>query len=69
MKKLFALILACIALGLVAAGCGGGDDDNGSSGSGGADASDASDSRTSGRRRAAGAKVGMENIQFNPKDI
>ena len=63
MKKLFALILACIALGLVAAGCGG-DDDNGSSGSGGDGASNSGESSG-----GAGATVGMANVQFDPKDI
>ena len=67
MKKLFALILACIALGLVAAGCGGGDgDDNGSSDSGGGDGSASNSGEASG---GAGAKVGMANVQFDPKDI
>ena len=63
MKKLFALILACIALGLVAAGCGGGDD-NSSSDSGGDGASNSGASSGGG-----GAKVGMANVQFDPKDI
>jgi plastocyanin len=63
MKKLFALILACIALGLVAAGCGGGDD-NGSSDSGGASKSEEPSGGGGG-----GAKVGMANVQFDPKDI
>ena len=67
MKKLFALILACIALGLVAAGCGGGDgDDNGSSDSGGGDGGASNSGESSG---GAGAKVGMANVQFDPKDI
>ena len=63
MKKLFALILACIALGLVAAGCGGGDD-NSSSGS-----ETKSDQSSGGGGGGGGAKVGMANVQFDPKDI
>jgi plastocyanin len=63
MKKLFALILACIALGLVAAGCGGGDD-NSSSGS-----ETKSEQSSSGGGGGTGAKVGMANVQFDPKDI
>ena len=67
MKKLFALILACIALGHVPAGCGGGDgDDNGSSDSGGGDGGASNSGESSG---GAGAKIGMANVQFDPKDI
>ena len=64
MKKLFALILACIALGLVAAGCGGDDNSSSSSYSGGDGASKAEEPSGGG-----GAKVGMQNVQFVPKDI
>jgi plastocyanin len=60
MTKLFALILACLALGLVAAGCG--DDDGGDSGG-------ASASTTEEPAGGGGAQVGMKNIQFDPKDI
>jgi plastocyanin len=61
MKKLFALILSCLALLVV--GCGGGDD-NSSSDSGGDGASNSGASSGGG-----GAKVGMANVQFDPKDI
>ena len=64
MKKLFALILACVALGLVAAGCGGDDNSSSSSDSGGDGASKAEEPSGGG-----GAKVGMQNVQFVPKDI
>ena len=64
MKKLFALILACLALGLVAAGCGGDDNSSSSSDSGGDGASKAEEPSGGG-----GAKVGMQNVQFVPKDI
>jgi plastocyanin len=63
MKKLFALIPACIALSLVAAGCGGGDDNS----SGGSETK--SDQSSGGGGGGAGAKVGMANVQFDPKDI
>jgi plastocyanin len=63
MTKLFALILACLALGLVAAGCGG---DN-SSDSGG-DGSSKSDQPAAGGG-GGGTEVSMENIQFSPKDL
>ena len=61
MTKLFALILACLALGLVAVGCGG--DDSGDSGGDGASKSD----EPSGG--GGGAEVGMQNVQFDPKDL
>jgi plastocyanin len=64
MKKLLALILACLALGLVAAGCGGDDDNGGSSGDSGASKSEEPASGGGG-----GAQVGMENVQFTPKDL
>ena len=62
MTKLFALILACLALGLVAAACG---DDDGGGGSGGDSASTTEEPAGGG----GGAQVGMKNIQFDPKDI
>jgi plastocyanin len=64
MKKLFALILTCLALGLVAAGCGGDDNNGGDSGGGGA-----SKSEETGGGGGGGAQVGMQNIQFDPKDL
>jgi plastocyanin len=64
MTKLLALILACLALGLVAAGCGGDDDNGGSSGDSGANKSEEPASGGGG-----GAQVGMENVQFTPKDL
>jgi plastocyanin len=61
MTKLFALILACLALGLVAAGCG--DDDGGDSGGGSASTTEEP------AGGGGGAQVGMQNIQFDPRDI
>jgi plastocyanin len=61
MTKLLALILSCLALGLVAAGCGGDDDDDGGGGGG-----SQSDQPAAG---GVGTQVSMENIQFSPKDI
>ncbi len=63
MTKLLALILACLALGLVAVGCGG-DDDSSSDSSGDSGASKAEEPSGGG-----GAQVGMENVQFDPKDL
>jgi plastocyanin len=70
MTKLLALILACLALGLVAAGCGG-DDDNGDSGGDGASKSEepAGGGGGGGDGGGGGAQIGMANIQFDPADL
>ena len=65
MTKLLALILACLALGLVAAGCGG--DDNGGGDSSGDSGASKSEEPASGG--GGGAQVGMKNVQFTPKDL
>jgi amicyanin len=65
MTKLFALILACFALGLVAAGCGGDDDDNGDSGGGGAGQTE----QPADGGGDGGTQVSMQNVQFSPKDV
>jgi plastocyanin len=64
MTKLLALLLACLALGLVATGCGGDDDDDG--GGGGEDQSEQPADDGGG---GGGAQVSMKNIQFSPKDL
>ena len=64
MTKLLALILACLALGLVAAGCGGDDDDDGGGGGGGGDNTEEPAGGGGG-----GTQVSMKNIQFAPKDL
>jgi plastocyanin len=64
MTKLLALILACLALGLVAAGCGGDDDDDGGGGGGGA-----SNTEEPAGGGGGGTQVSMKNIQFAPKDL
>jgi plastocyanin len=63
MTKLLALLLACLALGLVA--CGGDDDDGGGGGDGGGGATQEESAGGGG----GGAQVSMQNIQFDPKDI
>ena len=60
MTKLLALILACLALGLVA--CGGDDDDGGGGGGGGS-------TEQSAGGGGRGAEVSMENVQFDPQDV
>jgi plastocyanin len=61
MTKLFALILACLALGLVA--CGGDDDDDGGDGGGGGAAT------TEQPAGGGGTEVSMEGTQFSPSDV
>jgi plastocyanin len=61
MTKLLALILACLALGLVAAGCGGDDDDDGGGGGG--------NTEEPAGGGGGGTQVSMKNIQFAPKDL
>ncbi len=70
MRKWLALLLACIALTLVAAGCGGDDDDGGGgdSGSGGA-AQEKEPADSAQGSSGGGAQVGMKNIQFEPGDV
>jgi plastocyanin len=60
-KRWLALLLGCLALALVAAGCGGDDDDNGGGGGGGQQQAPAA---TSG-----GGDVTMKDIKFNPSKV
>jgi plastocyanin len=65
MTKLLALILACLALGLVAAGCGGDDDDDGGGGGGASN----TEEPARGGGGGGGTQVSMKNVQFAPKDL
>ena len=67
MTKLLALILACLALGLVAASCGG-DDDSGDGGGGGG-GEEATQTEQPAEGGGGGTEVGMQNVQFDPKDV
>jgi plastocyanin len=62
MRKWLALLIACLALGLVVVGCGGDDDDDGNGGGGGA----ATQEESGG---GGGTEVSMQNIQFQPADV
>jgi plastocyanin len=64
MTKLLALLLACLALGLVACG---GDDEESDGGGGGASTTE--QPADTGGGGGGGAAVAMENIQFEPKDL
>jgi plastocyanin len=65
MRKWLALLVACLALALVIAGCGGDDDDDG----GGNGSAAKENTSTGGGGGGAGAKVAMKNIQFNPQNV
>jgi plastocyanin len=67
MRKWLPLLIACLALGLVVAGCGGDDDDDGNGGGGGA-ATEQQPAETGGGG-GGGAHVSMKNIQFHPADV
>jgi plastocyanin len=71
MKQFLAAICACLALGLVAVGCGG-DDDGGSSDSGGAATTEqtaTTEKQASGGGAAAGKQVAVKivDIDFDPQ--
>jgi plastocyanin len=66
MRKLLPLLLACLALGLVVAGCGDDDDDGGGGGGGGGEAAE---QPSDGGGGGGGANVTMEGIAFKPAEI
>jgi plastocyanin len=65
MRKWLPLLIACLALALMAAGCGGDDDDGGGGGGGGGGQQPAE----SGGGGGGGAQVTMKNIQFHPGNV
>jgi plastocyanin len=65
MTRWLALLMACLALGLVGAGCGDDDDDGGG---GGGETTEAP-SADGGTPAGGGTEVSMENIKFNPTDV
>jgi plastocyanin len=76
MKKWLLLLLACLALGLVVAGCGGDDDDGGGGGAQNNEQPAESDSAGGGGGGekesgggAGGGAVSMQGIKFNPASI
>jgi plastocyanin len=64
MRKWLAVVIACLALGLVVAGCGDDDDDDGG---GGGNGGSTTQEETGGG--GGGAQVGMQNIQFDPAEV
>jgi plastocyanin len=67
MRKWLALLFACLAVTLIAAGCGGDDDEGGGGGGGGA--AQEEQPADTGQAGGGGAQVGMKNIQFEPADV
>jgi plastocyanin len=65
MTKWLALVIACLALGLVVAGCGDDDDDDGGGGGNGG----ATTQEETAGGGGGGAQVGMQNIQFDPREV
>jgi plastocyanin len=72
MARWLALLLACMALGLVVAACGGDDDDD-DGGGGGAETTEqpagGGDEDGGGGGGGGGTEVSMEDIQFNPAEV
>jgi plastocyanin len=68
MKRLLLVLLACVVLGLVVAGCGDDDDDSGNGGGGGNTEQPADTGGGGSGGGGGGAQVGMQNIQFDPAD-
>jgi plastocyanin len=66
MTRWMALLIACVALGLVVAGCGGDDDDDGGGGDGAATTEQPAGGGDGG---GGGTEVSMEGIQFNPAEV
>ena len=69
MKRMLVLLIACMALGLVAAGCGDDDDDDSGNGGGGGANTEQPADQGGGGGGGGGAEVGMKNIQFEPSDV
>ena len=69
MTRLLALLIACLALGLVGSGCGGDDDDDGGGG-GSAETTQEQPSDAGGSGgTGAGTEVAMKGIKFNPAKV
>ncbi len=66
MTKLLALMLACLALGLVACG---GDDEESEGGGGGAATTSEEQPADTGGGGGGGTEVSMESIQFQPGEV
>jgi len=68
MKRWLALVVACTALGLVVAGCGGDDDEGGGDGAATTEQPAGGDDEGGGAG-GGGAEVSMEGIAFDPAEV
>jgi plastocyanin len=68
MKRLLALLFACLAIGLVAAGCGGDDDEGGGGGGGNGDTAE-QPAGDDGGGGGGGTEVSMQDIKFQPSNV
>lgn len=71
MNRWLALLLACLALGLVVAGCGGDDDDDGGGSQNSEQPADQGNAGggTTEKQAGGGAEVKMQDIKFNPGTV
>jgi len=70
MNRWLALLLACLALTLVAAGCGDDDDDGGGGGEQNSEQpAEQNGGGGGGEQGGGGAEVKMEGIEFNPAEV
>ncbi|MEA2332073.1 MAG: hypothetical protein QOH58_2211 [Thermoleophilaceae bacterium] len=67
MNRLLALLLACLALGLVASSCGGDDEESG--GGGNAETTAETTEQPAGEGGGASTEVSMEGIKFDPGEV
>jgi plastocyanin len=69
MTRWLAMLLACLALGVVATGCGGDDDDDGGGGGGGGNGAATTEEPAGGGGGGGAAEVSMEGIAFEPGEV
>jgi plastocyanin len=69
MTRWLAMLLACLALGLVVAGCGGDDDGGGGDGAATTEQPAGGGDEGGGGGGGGGTEVSMEGIQFDPAEV
>ena len=69
MSRWLALLLSCLALGLVVAGCGGDDEDDGGEAAETTEQPADTAAEDTGGAAGGGKEVGMEGIQFDPAEL
>ena len=69
MNRWLALLLACLALGLVVPGCGDDDDDGGGNGAATTEQPADEGAAAEDEGGGGGTEVSMEGIQFNPAEV